>query len=77
MRFQAIFGLKTLLTFKRIRIIDHNEFNNFLLGKVRKTKNQNKKRNKALPVTVFSEIYSQKFDSTQPLQVGGPWCFCR
>ena len=75
MWFQAIFGLKTLSTFKRVRIIDHNELNNFLFGKERKTKNRNERRNKVLRATVFSEIYCQKFDSTQSLQVGGPRCF--
>ena len=56
-------------------MIDHHELKNFLFGKERKTTNRNKKRNKALPATVFSEIYSQNFDSKQSLEVGGPWCF--
>ena len=65
MWFHAIYGLQTLSAIKRVRIIDYNELNNFLFGKERNTKNRNKKRTKALPATVFSEILPQKFDSTR------------
>ena len=39
MWFQAIFGFETLSTFKRVKIIDHNELDNFLFGKEQKAKN--------------------------------------
>ena len=58
MWFQAIFGLKALLTFKRVRIIDHNEPNNFLLGKEGK-KSKRKKKQSASSNSFFRDSQSK------------------
>ena len=53
MWFHVISRLKTLSASKIVRIIYDNELSNFLSGKEQKTTNQNEKRNKELPATVF------------------------
>ena len=50
------FWLKTLSTFKSVRIIDHNELNKFLFRKERKTKNRNEKKAKRFKQQFFQRL---------------------